>query len=108
MLRTTLSNHIRKIRKDDGGFTLIELLIVITVLGILAGIVVFGVSTFRQDATAAACKADAKSVEVAAEAYNARNTGYPASIAVLVGGGYLKAAPTSAVTYTAATGTATC
>ena len=64
MIRTKLSNHLRDVRKNEGGFTLIELLIVIVVLGILAGIVVFGVGTFRQDATAAACKADAKSVSV--------------------------------------------
>ena len=108
MLRTTLRNHVRQVRKAEGGFTLIELLIVIVVLGILAGIVVFGVGTFRSDATAAACKADAKTVEVAAEAWNAKNGGYPASIAVLVTDKYMKAAPTSAVTYNATTGAATC
>ena len=54
MIRTTLNNHLRNLRKDEGGFTLIELLIVIVVLGILAGIVVFGVGTFRRTPTAAA------------------------------------------------------
>ncbi len=98
----------REARRNEDGFTLIELLIVIVVLGILAGIVVFGVGTFRQDATAAACKADAKTVEVAAEAYNAKTGAYPANIATLVTANYMKAAPTSAVTYTAATGAATC
>jgi general secretion pathway protein G len=106
MLSTTLKNHIRQVRKDEGGFTLIELLIVITVLGVLAGIVVFGVATFRQDATTAACKADAKSVEVAAEAYNAKTGNYPATITVLVNAKYLKAAPTSAVTWDPATAVA--
>jgi general secretion pathway protein G len=111
MTRTTLNNRLHNLRKDEGGFTLIELLIVIVVLGILAGIVVFGVGTFRSDATAAACKADAKSVEVAAEAFRAKSTtdAYPADITALVTGKYLKAAPTSVgLTYTAATGTATC
>ncbi len=56
-------------RKGEDGFTLIELLIVIIVLGILAGIVVFGVATFRADANSAACKANGKSVEIAAAAY---------------------------------------
>ena len=37
------------------GFTLVELLIVIVVLGILSGIVLFGVARFRSDATLAAC-----------------------------------------------------
>ena len=45
---------LREARKNgESGFTLIELLIVIIVLGILAGIVVFGVGTFRADATRA-------------------------------------------------------
>jgi len=99
-------NNIQKER--EGGFTLIELLIVIVVLGILAGIVVFGVSTFRADSVAAACKADAKTVSVAADAYNAKTGAYPngadsaARIAVLTAApSYLKSAPTSPVTLNA-------
>jgi prepilin-type N-terminal cleavage/methylation domain-containing protein len=79
--------------EQEGGFTLIELLIVIVVLGILAGIVVFGVGTFRADSTLAACKADLKTVSVANDAYNAK-TGAPAiDVATLVGLKYLKTAP---------------
>jgi prepilin-type N-terminal cleavage/methylation domain-containing protein len=86
-------------KNDDGGFTLIELLIVIVVLGVLASIVVFGVATFRSDATTAACKADLKTVSVSADAFNAKTGAYPAGaddaarIGVLVTGGYLKTAP---------------
>jgi prepilin-type N-terminal cleavage/methylation domain-containing protein len=87
----------REARRNEDGFTLIELLIVIVILGILAGIVVFGVGTFRDDATASAKKADCKTVSVAAEAYNAKTGGYPASAAVLVTNKYLKAAPASGV-----------
>jgi prepilin-type N-terminal cleavage/methylation domain-containing protein len=79
----------------DEGFTLIEMLIVIVVLGILAALVVFGVSTFRSDAVASACKADVKAVEIAAEAFNAKTGAYPANMAALTGGNYLKAAPAS-------------
>jgi len=94
-------------RNGEAGFTLIELLIVIVVLGVLAGIVVFGVGTFRQDATAAAKQADCKTVSVAAEAWNAKNGNYPAGVADLVGAKYLKAAPASGVgtTIAAADGT---
>ena len=97
-MRRNVLNRIRNLRKDEGGFTLIELLIVIVVLGVLAGIVVFGVGTFRQDAVDAAKAADCKSVEVAAEAYNAKTGGYPGTIALLLPGGatpkgYLKSAP---------------
>ena len=108
MLQNLLSRS-RQARKDDGGFTLIELLIVITVLGILAGIVVFGVATFRNDANTAAKNADCKSVSVAAEAWNAKNGSYPATVGDLVGAKYLKATPSSLTDATtiAATGTAT-
>ena len=87
----------REARRNEAGFTLIELLIVIVVLGILAGIVVFGVGTFRSDANIAAKKADCKSVEVASEAFNAKEGVYPAGTAALVADKYLKAAPASGV-----------
>jgi general secretion pathway protein G len=91
---------IQKAREErEGGFTLIEMLIVIVVLGILAGIVVFGVSTFREDSKAAACKADIKTVEVATDAFKAKTGGWPTAPASpanatfvdrLVNDGYLK------------------
>jgi general secretion pathway protein G len=67
-----------KKRKEEG-FTLIELLIVIVILGILAAIVVFAVGSTGKNAAASACSADAKSLEVALESYNAQNNGYPAT-----------------------------
>ena len=106
MIRTTLNNRLHNLRKDEGGFTLIELLIVIVVLGILAGIVVFGVGTFRQDATDAANDADCKTVSVAAEAFRAKSDAdlYPGTVGDLVTDGYLKNTPgsmTDATTITA-------
>jgi prepilin-type N-terminal cleavage/methylation domain-containing protein len=114
MIRTKLSNHLRDVRKNEGGFTLIELLIVIVVLGILAGIVVFGVGTFKTDSEAAAKAANCKTVNVAAEAYNAKEGTYPASLSVLLPGGatpkgYIKTAPsgmTGATAINATTGEA--
>ena len=92
--------------RADQGFTLIELLIVIVVLGILSGIVVFGVARFRGDAQAAACKADVATVSVAADAYDASTGNYPASLDVLVAAKYLKAAPADgAYTFDGATKT---
>jgi prepilin-type N-terminal cleavage/methylation domain-containing protein len=97
-----LNSTIRQIQQrdrtaggSDDGFTLVELLIVIVVLGILSGIVVFGVARFRTDAQTSACKADIATVSTAADAYDAQTGGYPASVAVLVTGQYLKAAPAS-------------
>jgi general secretion pathway protein G len=101
-----LRHNIREARRQhaDGGFTLIELLIVIVVLGILAGIVVFGVSTMRDDSVKAACHADMKQVATAAEAFNAKEGLYPANVDLLVTAHYLRTAPdrtTYQVDYTA-------
>ena len=105
MIKTQLA----KARRDESGFTLIELLIVIVVLGVLAGIVVFGVGTFRADSQVAACKANLKSVGTASQAHLAARGTYAASIAALVTANYLKAAPpaTDLITYDSATGVAT-
>jgi general secretion pathway protein G len=73
----TLLERARKAREDESGFTLIELLIVIVILGILAGIVVFSVGGVTDTGKASACKADAKTVEVAAEAFRAQKGWYP-------------------------------
>jgi prepilin-type N-terminal cleavage/methylation domain-containing protein len=64
-------------KRNEGGFTLIELLIVIVILAILAAIVVFAVGTTTTNAVAASCKADAKSVETAVEAYKAQLGTFP-------------------------------
>jgi len=91
----TITDRVRAAREDEGGFTLIELLIVVVVLGILAGIVVFGVATFRDDAQQAADGADCKTVSVAAEAWNAKNGSYPGTVQQLVDADYLKDVPGS-------------
>jgi general secretion pathway protein G len=96
-------NRLMERKRQEEGFTLIELLIVVIILGILAAIVIFGVSTFRDDSVKSACKTDLKSVETAAEAYKTKTGAYPAdtatpaetAMAKLVAGKYLKAAPVS-------------
>jgi general secretion pathway protein G len=105
-----LNTKLRNLRnaRSDGGFTLVELLIVIVVLGVLAGITVFGVAKFKDDATASACAASAKTVTVAAQAYNAQKAKYPADVAALISGGYLDSDPGAKVSYDSTTGTAKC
>jgi general secretion pathway protein G len=81
-------------RRGDQGFTLTELLIVIVILGILAGVVVFAVTRFSDDAKASACTADKKSIEVAVDAYKVKNNGAPPpDINTLYSQGYIKATP---------------
>jgi general secretion pathway protein G len=105
--RTTQTlERIREARKNEKGFTLIELLIVIVILGVLAGIVVFAVSGINNKSATSACKSDVKNVEVAAEAYYAQNTAYPADDAdakAKLVPGFLHSYPTD-VTYSAVSG----
>jgi general secretion pathway protein G len=73
---------------SERGFTLIELLIVIVVLGILAAIVIFSLTGVTGQSNAAACNADGKSIEIAADAYSASNGGnYPTQSGDVVGTG---------------------
>jgi prepilin-type N-terminal cleavage/methylation domain-containing protein len=93
----------RALRKGEGiieaGFTLIELLVVIVVLGILAATVVFALSGVSGQSAEAACNSDAKTIEVAVQAYinspdNSTNAP-PASVGALVTAPFSKNAPTT-------------
>lgn len=98
--------QLRAARRNDSGFTLTELLITIVILGVLAGIVVFAVSAFTDDGVVVACQTDRKSVEIAVEAYLAKEGEVPDEttndlrIDQLVDGGYLKSAPATDKGYT--------
>ncbi len=75
-----MNEYVARLRRDERGFTLIELLIVIVILGILAGIVLFAVAGITDRGNAAACKSDRKTIEVAVEAYRAKNGEYPPNL----------------------------
>lgn len=85
--------------RPEAGFTLVELLIVIVVLGVLSGIVLFGVGRFRSDANAAACQADVSAVNAAADAYQAVTGNYPRALPDLTVGQYLMSAPAGTWTF---------
>lgn len=88
-------NRLMEKKRPEEGFTLIELLIVVIILGILAAVVVFGVSTFRSDSVKNACNTDEKSVETAAQAFKAKTGAAPTEMTDLTGGAdpYLKSSP---------------
>jgi prepilin-type N-terminal cleavage/methylation domain-containing protein len=65
--------HDENDHSDEEGFTLIELLIVVIVLGILAAVTVFGLSGASGQSAVAACKSDARTTEVAVDAYHAQS-----------------------------------
>ena len=87
----------------ESGFTLIELLIVIVVLGILAAVVIFALSGVTASSVQSACNADAKSVEVAIQAYNTQNGTWPTnstSLTTIAGGTqYLRQWPSNGKHY---------
>ena len=94
-----MSRRIHRARTGEEGFTLIELLIVIVILGILAAVVVFAVGGITDKGNKSACKADAKTVEVASEAYYAQSNSYAADIDALVTAKLLREKPSTTNDY---------
>ena len=79
-------HKLRTRAENESGFTLIELLIVIIILGILATIVLFATGTFTNDSKTAACKANAKILNIAEAAYSAAHNGDPSNHSYAAGG----------------------
>jgi prepilin-type N-terminal cleavage/methylation domain-containing protein len=65
--------------RRDKGFSLIELVIVITIVGILAGIAIPQLSKYRTQAKNALALSDLKNAVIAQEAYYAENKVYAGS-----------------------------
>jgi prepilin-type N-terminal cleavage/methylation domain-containing protein len=69
------------------GFTLIEILVVITIIGILAGILLFNFQELRKQARDKIRKSDLQSLQLAIETYKVQNGRYPAEGCSVVGPG---------------------
>lgn len=83
-------NHQQLTIKKADGFTLIELLIVISIIGLLAGLSLFALRGTRESARDARRKSDLEAIRSALEIYKADCNRYPGSIAFggnLVGDG---------------------
>ncbi len=71
------------------GFTLIELLVVISIIAVLVGISIFGLSGAREAARDARRKSDLESIRSGLELYKADCNNYPPSAGITFGTGTL-------------------
>lgn len=85
-------------RKAQRGFTLIELLIVVTIVGILAGIAVVNVKHARRKAAESVLKANLALMRKGIDDYYADKQKYPASLQELVDAKYMRKIPPDPIT----------
>jgi type II secretion system protein G len=79
-------------RKNDA-FTLIEILVVVILVGIMAAIIVPQFTDASDDAEASRDDMNRAIIQNAVDYYEYQNGSYPADVATLVTGNYLRAAP---------------
>jgi general secretion pathway protein G len=80
------------------GFTLIELIVVVTIIGILAGVAISNVKWAQQKAREAALRHDLFEMRKAIDDYYADKQKYPDSLATLVSDKYLRSLPKDPIT----------
>lgn len=106
MVRPTTTNgdQVRaEKKKKAGGFTLIELLIVVTIIGILAGIAMVNVKNAQRKAMESALKMNLTSMRKAIDDFYADKRKYPSSLQELVDEKYLRSIPKDPMTESADT-----
>lgn len=88
----------RRPRRLQRGFTLIELIVVVTIIGILAGIAIANVKSAQTKAREAALKDDLREMRSAIDNFYADKQRYPQSLAELKDSKYLRAIPKDPIT----------
>lgn len=81
----------RMFRKDEG-FTLVELMVVVLIIGILVAIAIPVFNAARASAWQRSCFANQRTIEGAAQSYQAETGSLPANVGALVPA-YIKVAP---------------
>ena len=83
---------------NQRGFTLIELIVVVTIIGILAGVAVANVKWAQQKAREAALRHDLFELRKAIDDYYADRQKYPESLEALKTAHYLRSIPKDPIT----------
>src|SRR6266536_5882438 len=84
--------------RTENGFTLIELIVVVTIIGILAGVAISNVKWAQQKAREAALRQDLFEMRKAIDDYYADKQKYPDSLAGLKSEHYLRNIPKDPIT----------
>lgn len=87
-----------RIRKRQRGFTLIELIVVVTIIGILAGVAISNVKWAQQKAREAALRHDLFEIRKSIDDYYADKQKYPDSLQTVVSEKYLRSLPKDPIT----------
>ena len=85
-------------KKNKKGFTLVELMVVVVIIGILVAVAIPVFNAAKANAWKRSCHANQRTIEGAAQSYNAENGAMPANVAALAtpnaeGSKYLQSAP---------------
>ena len=77
---------VRKKRQQEAGFSLVELMVVISIIGLLAGIVGYNVVKYQKKAANTKAEADLQKINGAIKMYYMEEKKYPDSLDELVNG----------------------
>lgn len=91
-------NSKRRSRAGQAGFTLIELVVVVTIIGILAGIALVNVRNAQRKAAENVLRANLTNMRKAIDDFYADKQRYPASLQELVDEKYVRSMPKDPIT----------